>query len=112
MRSEGTWDVELVEKNGELRAVQDADRLDAIGAFGIMRCAAYSAATNRPLFVPPTSESADHLALINNSAIQHFHDKLLHIRDRIKTPLGKKMAERRHQAMLSFLQSVDEEYAH
>ncbi|OSD06421.1 hypothetical protein PYCCODRAFT_1464360 [Trametes coccinea BRFM310] len=88
----------------ELHCVQDADRLDAIGAFGILRCAAYSAATNHALHTPegdPAHES---------SAIQHFHDKLLHIKDRLKTEAGKKLAEKRHKLMLDFLQAVEDEY--
>ncbi|KAF8843735.1 hypothetical protein BDN67DRAFT_963911 [Paxillus ammoniavirescens] len=85
----------------ELHCVQDADRLDAIGAFGIMRCAAYSAAVNRPLHAPPGRD---------DTAIQHFYDKLLHIQERLKTEPGKAMGSRRHQFMLSFLQSVQDEY--
>lgn len=102
-----------MQKNGgwsELAVVQDADRLDAIGAFGvsirasylsltksscitqIMRCSAYSSATNRPLYVPANIAGAiedgngqeAHKALVDSSAIQHFHDKLLHIKDRMK----------------------------
>ncbi|OCH94395.1 hypothetical protein OBBRIDRAFT_817234 [Obba rivulosa] len=88
----------------ELHCVQDADRLDAIGAFGILRCAAYSAVTNNALQTP--AEDPKHAA----SAIQHFHDKLLHIRERLKTEPGKKLAEKRHKLMLDFLQAVDEEY--
>ncbi|KAI0346522.1 hypothetical protein BDW22DRAFT_1352633 [Trametopsis cervina] len=88
----------------ELHCVQDADRLDAIGAFGIMRCAAYSAATNRPLHAPEDDPAhAD-------TAIQHFHDKLLHIREQLKTEPGKRMAEKRHQFMLEFLAATKEEY--
>jgi len=85
----------------ELHCVQDADRLDAIGAFGIMRCAAYSAAMNRPLHAPPGRD---------DTAIQHFYDKLLHIQDRLKTEPGKVLGTQRHQFMLSFLQAVQEEY--
>ncbi|KAF8119687.1 hypothetical protein EV363DRAFT_1409765 [Boletus edulis] len=85
----------------ELHCVQDADRLDAIGAFGIMRCAAYSAAVNRPLHAPLGR---------NDTAIHHFYDKLLHIQDRLKTEPGKMMGARRHQFMLSFLQQVEDEY--
>ncbi|KAJ8468182.1 hypothetical protein ONZ51_g9802 [Trametes cubensis] len=88
----------------ELHCVQDADRLDAIGAFGILRCAAYSAATNHALHTPkgdPAHES---------SAIQHFYDKLLHIKDRLKTEPGKKLADKRHKLMLDFLQAVEDEY--
>lgn len=97
----------------ELHCVQDADRLDAIGAFGeradidleghptrltsfgegIMRCAAYSATVNRPLFVPPEEVGGDPGA----SAIAHFHDKLLLIRERLKTDAGRAMGERRHK---------------
>ncbi|KAI0779098.1 hypothetical protein BC629DRAFT_1735987 [Irpex lacteus] len=88
----------------ELWCVQDADRLDAIGAFGIMRCAAYSSSVNRPLHTPATS------ALHKDSSIQHFHDKLLHIRDQLKTEAGRRMAERRHQFMLDFLKATEEEY--
>ncbi|KAF9243425.1 hypothetical protein BU15DRAFT_43095 [Melanogaster broomeanus] len=85
----------------ELHCVQDADRLDAIGAFGIMRCAAYSAAVNRPLHAPPGRD---------DTAIQHFYDKLLHIQERLKTEPGKAMGAQRHQFMLLFLQSVRDEY--
>jgi len=88
----------------ELHCVQDADRLDAIGAFGIMRCAAYSAVTKHPLHAPHGDPAR------TSSAVQHFHDKLLHIRDRLKTAPGKLLAEKRHKLMLDFLQAVDEEY--
>lgn len=88
----------------ELHCVQDADRLDAIGAFGIMRCAAYSTATMRPLHTPADDPAYAH------TAIQHFHDKLLNIRDRLKTEAGKKMGDKRHQVLLEFLASIDEEY--
>ena len=75
-----------------------------------MRCAAYSAVVNRyvlpplsiptsqltntrPLHIPPTDPS------YGESAIGHFHDKLLHIRERLKTEAGRKMGEKRHQAV-------------
>ncbi|KAH8099977.1 hypothetical protein BXZ70DRAFT_197627 [Cristinia sonorae] len=88
----------------ELHCVQDADRLDAIGAFGIMRCAAFSTVSSRPLHAPFGDSAQD------SSAIQHFHDKLLHIRDHLKTAPGKQMAVKRHQFMIDFLQAVDDEY--
>ncbi|KAI0360016.1 hypothetical protein OH77DRAFT_1419401 [Trametes cingulata] len=88
----------------ELHCVQDADRLDAIGAFGILRCAAYSAATNHPLHTPEDDPAH------GESAIQHFYDKLLHIKDRLKTEPGKRLAEKRHTLMLEFLRAVEEEY--
>ncbi|QRW18465.1 hypothetical protein RhiXN_03389 [Rhizoctonia solani] len=88
----------------ELHCVQDADRLDAIGAFGIMRVAAYSAAVNRPLHAPLDDSQ------ISETSIQHFHDKLLHIKDRLKTPQGRELGAQRHQLMLQFLDAVDKEY--
>ncbi|CEL55938.1 hypothetical protein RSOLAG1IB_01951 [Rhizoctonia solani AG-1 IB] len=88
----------------ELHCVQDADRLDAIGAFGIMRVAAYSAAVNRPLHAPPGDSE------VSETSVQHFHDKLLHIKDRLKTPQGRELGAQRHQLMLQFLDAVDKEY--
>lgn len=85
----------------ELHCVQDADRLDAIGAFGIMRCAAYSAAVNRPLHAPPGRL---------DTAVQHFYDKLLHIQERLKTEPGKQMGAKRHRFIVGFLDSVENEY--
>ncbi|KAG8739324.1 hypothetical protein FRC10_005782 [Ceratobasidium sp. 414] len=94
----------------ELHCVQDADRLDAIGAFGILRTAAYSASVNRALHVPPDDPRAP------SSSIGHFHDKLLHIHGRLKTPQGKVLGTERHQLlttrqqMLTFLDGIDKEY--
>ncbi|KAF9450078.1 hypothetical protein P691DRAFT_702042 [Macrolepiota fuliginosa MF-IS2] len=87
----------------ELHCVQDADRLDAIGAFGVMRCAAYSTVTNRPLHTP--TDDAAH----PNTAIQHFYDKLLHIHDRLKTDPGRILGEKRHKVLVDFLDSVEDE---
>lgn len=92
----------------ELHCVQDADRLDAIGAFGIMRCAAYSSATNRPLYVPEEDYASNKYPK-GYSAIDHFYDKLLHIKERLKTDAGRAMGEKRHQTMLNFLEAINEE---
>ncbi|KII85151.1 hypothetical protein PLICRDRAFT_116706 [Plicaturopsis crispa FD-325 SS-3] len=88
----------------ELHCVQDADRLDAIGAFGVLRCAAYSTAVNRPLHAPPDDPAR------KDTSIQHFYDKLLHIKDRLKTAPGKALGEKRHKLLLEFLASVEDEY--
>lgn len=103
LRARGEWGP-WHEACVELHCVQDADRLDAIGAFGVMRCAAYSAVTKRALHVPEgDADQAD-------SAIQHFHDKLLHIRERMKTAPGKQMAEKRHKLLVDFMAAIDDEY--
>jgi len=87
----------------ELHCVQDADRLDAIGGIGILRCAAFSAATSRPLITPADDPAHP------GSCLQHFHEKLLFIRDRLKTLPGKRMGDARHQTMLQFLSAIEAE---
>lgn len=103
LRAEGKWG-EWHDRCQELHCVQDADRLDAIGAFGILRCAAFSAATNRTLYAPPGDPAQP------ESALQHFHDKLIHISDRLKTEPGRKMGALRHQRILDFIEATEEEY--
>ncbi|KAF8896173.1 hypothetical protein BD779DRAFT_1668008 [Infundibulicybe gibba] len=96
----GRWHEECI----ELHCVQDADRLDAIGAFGVLRCAAYTTAINQPLYAPAGDPKSA------NSAIQHFSDKLIHIRSRLKTIPGKKLGDKRHRVLEDFLGSVQDEY--
>ncbi|KAH9031779.1 hypothetical protein EDB85DRAFT_1311506 [Lactarius pseudohatsudake] len=103
LRARGEWGP-WHEACVELHCVQDADRLDAIGAFGIMRCAAYSAVAKRALHAPDGDSDQP------ESAIQHFHDKLLHIQERMKTAPGKQMAEKRHKLLVDFLAAVEDEY--
>ncbi|KAJ4477375.1 hypothetical protein J3R30DRAFT_3291493 [Lentinula aciculospora] len=88
----------------ELHCVQDADRLDAIGAFGILRCAAFSASQNNPLHTPEDDSA------VNLSAAKHFSDKLIHIHEQLKTLPGKQLAFKRHQLLIHFMQSLEEEY--
>ncbi|KAG7451312.1 uncharacterized protein BT62DRAFT_883474 [Guyanagaster necrorhizus] len=102
-RQTGEW-AQWHEECSELHCIQDADRLDAIGAFGVMRCAAYTVSINKPLHTPPHDPAS------GDSAIQHFHDKLIHIKERLKTEPGKLMGQRRHKLLLDFLASVEDEY--
>ncbi|KAJ7082236.1 hypothetical protein B0H15DRAFT_889843 [Mycena belliarum] len=101
LRNSGLWSP-WHQNCAELHCVQDADRLDAIGAFGIIRCAAYSAS--------PSARPRALRRAVKNSAIQHFHDKLILIRDRLKTEPGKVLGEKRHRVLVDFMASVEEEY--
>lgn len=81
----------------EAKIVQDADRLDAIGAVGIARCFAYGGSTGSVLYNPENKTK-------NSSSIQHFYDKLFTLKDLINTKTAKVIAEERHQYMENFIQ--------
>jgi len=98
----------------ELDVIQDADRLDAIGAIGIARCFNYGGFKNRQLYNP---EIAPNLNMTkeeykNSEAptINHFYEKLLLLKDKMNTVSGKKIAEERHQYMEKFLQQFYNEW--
>ncbi|KAJ1919115.1 hypothetical protein H4219_002164 [Mycoemilia scoparia] len=102
----------------EWQCVQDADRLESIGAFGIARCMAFSAARNRPLFDPSDSMASDmtfakyqeKTAKNEGSAVQHFFEKLFKISGLMKTDSGKKEAKKRHEFMKTYIDQLNDEY--
>jgi uncharacterized protein len=86
--------------------VQDADRLDAIGAIGVARAFAYGGAKGRALYdpaVPPVLHGS--FAAYKSSAgptLNHFDEKLVLLRDRMQTAMGRQLAEQRHQFLIEF----------
>jgi len=94
-------------KSKELDVVQDADRLDAIGAIGIARAFTYGGYKNRVLYDPaiPANLNMDKEAYKNTTAptLNHFYEKLLLLKDLMKTDTGKIMATQRHQFMVDYL---------
>ena len=77
----------------EGKIVQDADRLDAMGAIGIARTFAYGGEHGRPL----------------RASVEHFHDKLLRLKDTMNTEAARELAEKRHAFLESFLKELSEE---
>ena len=87
--------------------VQDADRLDAIGAIGVARAFAYGGHQGRSLHDPavPLVSHADfeHYKQSTAPTLNHFYEKLLHLKDRLHTPAARALAEERHQFMEAFV---------
>jgi Predicted HD superfamily hydrolase len=98
----------------EMEIVQDADRLDAMGAIGIARAFNYGGFKNRALYdpsMPPNPNmTKEEYKTSNAPTINHFYEKLLLLKDGMHTETGKKIALERHQFMLEYLEQFYKEW--
>jgi uncharacterized protein len=98
----------------ELKVVQDADRLDAIGAIGIARCFNYGGFKNRTLYNPAISPNLtmtkEQYKTSDAPTMNHFYEKLLLLKDQMNTASGKKIAAKRHDFMEMYLTQFYDEW--
>lgn len=92
----------------EAKIIQDADRLDALGAIGIARAFAYGGATGQKMASDEDFE-LDHVAQ-NETSVGHFYDKLFKLPDTLHTSSAKKIANQRIKIMYKFIEIMDKEW--
>lgn len=93
----------------EAKIVQDADRLDAMGAIGIFRCFAFSGLAQRPLYLAEDPFCKKRKPDDSSNTLDHFFTKLLHLQDRLNTDAAKQEGLKRLETMEFFLKSLENE---
>ena len=105
---------ENIKKTLELEIVQDADRLDALGAIGIARAFSFGGFKGSLMYnpdqKPKVNQSEEEYKKNNGTTINHFHEKLLLLKNLMNTKTGEKLAINRHNYMLGFLQQFHLEW--
>ncbi len=100
--------------SAELDVIQDADRLDAIGAIGIARCFNYGGFKNRKLYdpeiEPKLNMSKEEYKASEGPTINHFYEKLLRLKDKMNTKSGRRIASARHEFMIIYLKQFYTEW--
>ncbi len=101
-------------RSPELDVIQDADRLDAMGAIGIARTFNYGGYKGRELYNPEISPNLnmtrEEYKNSNAPTLNHFYEKLLLLKDRMNTKAGRTLAEHRHKYMEQFLDEFSKEW--
>jgi uncharacterized protein len=99
----------------EGQCVQDADRLDALGAVGISRVFAYGGHVGQPIHDPDANPSMhdtfEQYKASRTTSINHFHEKLLLLTERMNTASGRRLAAERHRFMVAFLERFELEWS-
>lgn len=95
----------------EAKVVQDADRLDALGAIGLARCIAVGAALGRPVYEPQDPFCRGRAPDDRGASVDHFYTKLLKLAGTMQTPAGRREAERRTAFLRAFLAQLESEIA-
>lgn len=98
----------------EAEIVQDADRLDALGAIGIARTFAFGGKKGHPIYEPDLNVrgqmTLDEYRNGDSSSVNHFYEKLLKLKDKMNTEQAKQLAEERHKFMETFLEQFYNEW--
>lgn len=98
----------------EGKVVQDADRLDAIGAIGVARVMCYSGSTGRPIHIPDMKPrenmTPEEYRNGESTAIMHFYEKLLKLKDLMNTKYGNELAKGRHEFLETYLEQFYAEW--
>jgi uncharacterized protein len=105
---------EITLKSIEAKIVQDADRLDALGAIGIARTFAFGGKKGHPIYDPAISArqemTLEEYRSGDGSSVNHFYEKLFKLKDKMNIEQAKKLAEERHDFMESFLEQFYREW--
>lgn len=101
----------IAPQSAEAKVVQDADRLDALGAIGLARCIAVGAALGRPVYEPQDPFCRRREPDDRGASVDHFYTKLLKLAETMQTAAGRREAERRTAFLRTFLEQLESEIA-